>query len=149
MQEFLGAIVPPSTYASYDALVSSIRETSNCTLTKKYDTLREDDVEIDSKVATNGSIKEYKTRNHGFSQIKGVSHDDTLAKDHGLSRTEEVHHDITLTLGFSLREGIGLVHLGPIAKRFEMYERDSRVHKMMTLHGLLPIPQASYSRIEQ
>jgi hypothetical protein len=39
----------------------------------------EDDVEIDSMFAVDGSIVEYKDKVVGFSQTEGVDHDVTLA----------------------------------------------------------------------
>jgi hypothetical protein len=52
--------VPPRRYVSHVALVSSIRETSSCSLEERCDTLMEDDVEIDSRFVVDGSIVEYK-----------------------------------------------------------------------------------------
>jgi len=128
----------------------------------------EDDVEADSKIAVDGSIIEYKARDHEFSQTKGVArddtlaknprfsqtkgvaHDDTLAKDHGFSQAEGVDHDVTLSSRFFHNEGVDLVQVGPVAKGFKVHEKDSHVHRMMMiLHGLLPIPRALYSKIEE
>jgi hypothetical protein len=53
------ASVPPRRYASHVALVSSIHETSSCSLEERCDALMED-VEIDSRVAVDGSIMEYR-----------------------------------------------------------------------------------------
>jgi hypothetical protein len=142
------ASVPPRRYASHVALVSSIHETSNCieeercddeidfihepsscSVEERCDALMEDDVETDSRVAVDGSIIEYRARDHGFSQTEGVSHDDTLARDHGFSQTEGVDHDVTLTSRFSQDEGVDLVQVGPVARGFEVHERDSHVHR--------------------
>jgi hypothetical protein len=78
--------VPSRIYVSHVALVSSIHETSSntkeekcdddiyfihepsiCSLEEMCDTLMEDDAETDSKVAADGSIIEYRSRNRGFS----------------------------------------------------------------------------------
>jgi hypothetical protein len=94
-------------------------------LEERCDTLIEDGTETNSKVAMDGSIIEYRAKDHGFSQPEGVSHDDTLVEDHEFSHTKEVEHDVTLALGFSQDERFDLVHVGLVARGFEVHERDS------------------------
>jgi hypothetical protein len=69
--------IPLRRYASHIALVSSIHEPSSYLEERRCDTY-----DVDSGVATNVSIAEYKDRVDGFSWI------------------ERVAHDVTLTLGF-------------------------------------------------
>jgi hypothetical protein len=46
--------------------------------------------------------------------------------------------------------GVDLVQFVLVARRFEVHERDSSDDRLMiVLHGLLPIPQAWYSRIKE
>jgi len=114
---------PLRRYASQVALISSIHETSSCSLEESCYVLMED-VGIDSRVTTNGSIMEYEARRYfGFSQTKAVSLGNTL------------------TFGFSRDEGLDLVRIGSIARGFEVHERDSHVDRlMMTLHSLMIVP---------
>jgi len=95
--------VPSRRYVSHIALVSSISETSNCTkercddeiglihepssclVEERHDALMKDAVETKSIIAMELSIIEYRARDHGFSQIDGVVHDDTLATNHVFS----------------------------------------------------------------
>jgi hypothetical protein len=68
----------PSKYTSCVALISSIHETSNCSLEERCDALMEN-VKIDSSVAANQSVMEYETKKDSrFSQTNGVSLGDTL-----------------------------------------------------------------------
>jgi hypothetical protein len=92
----------------------------------------EDDVEIDSRFAVDGSIVEYKDKVDGFSQTKGVA------------------HDVTLASRFSRDEGVDLVQVVSVVEGFEVHERDSHVDKLLiTLHRLLPIPRAWYFKIKE
>jgi hypothetical protein len=59
--------IPPRRYARHVALFSSIYEPSSCLEEETFDTLMEDDVEIDTRIIMDGSIIEYKDRVDGIS----------------------------------------------------------------------------------
>ena len=79
---------------------------------------------IDSKLAVDGSVIEYRDRDVGFSQAKGVELDDILA------------------LRFSKKEGVDLAQINVSdIECFEVHERDSHIHKLtIAMHGLLIVP---------
>jgi len=88
--------------------------------------------EINSKLATHGSVVEYKNKVVGFSQ------------------GERVDLDVTLASSFSQKEGGDLVEV--VASTVEqVHVMDSHAHNLMiNFYGLLlPLPQAWYFKIEE